>query len=31
MYGSVIKMELKKKPSIITPKEPDFVNNIEEE
>jgi len=32
MYGSVIKMELKKKKlSIITAKEPDFVNNIEEE
>jgi len=32
MSGSVVEVGLiKKKPSTITPKEPDFVSNIEEE
>ena len=32
MSGSVVEMELiEKQPSTITPKEPDSVNNIEEE
>lgn len=31
MYGFEVEVEFKKKPSTITPKEPDSANNIEEE